>query len=519
MTQNLKYVRIAASIVWLVVTALVFVDVKGLLSSWMVSGITWVQFLPSALRLSRGLAIAGLGCLVVVLLTLLFGRIYCSLLCPLGTLQDIVSFLARKIHPKRFQLMRPRYDLLRFGLLLAVVATLIGGYPLLAGLLDPFSGAGRVLSAFVRPIVGWMNNLTASALELFGSYALYPVDHVLPGLVGVVGASVTLGVVGYLAYTRGRLYCNTLCPVGALLGVISRFSLVRVAIDKGDCTGCGLCERVCKSGCIDRKSKTVDFDRCVSCFNCFESCPRDGMTFSTPWNRPENSAPVDRGRRRILRRGSASLAVLAFVLDETKKIIKPTKPSTIPVGSALPSSPPGSISIDRFTAICTACHACVDACPAHVLQPTLFEYGISGMLQPKMEYHTAYCTFDCTLCGEICPTGAILPLTKDAKKLAQIGVAKFEKRNCIVNTEHTDCGACSEHCPTKAVTMVPFEGKLVIPEVHAEYCIGCGACEHACPTRPYRSIYVESNRVHQLAKKPPEQHLQPAAPVNEDFPF
>jgi ferredoxin len=143
-----------------------------------------------------------------------------------------------------------------------------------------------------------------------------------------------------------------------------------------------------------------------------------------------------------------------------------------------------------------------------------------------MDYSTSYCNYECTICTEVCPTGAILPLRPEEKKLIQLGKSKFIKENCVVFTENTACGACSEHCPTKAVKMIPYVPEnnpslknLHLPEVHEEYCTGCGACEHACPTKPYKSIYVEGNPVHLAAKKPPKEKLEEKIDYQEDFPF
>jgi formate hydrogenlyase subunit 6/NADH:ubiquinone oxidoreductase subunit I len=241
------------------------------------------------------------------------------------------------------------------------------------------------------------------------------------------------------------------------------------------------------------------------------------MYFRTPWSKGADAPATSRGRRKFLQQSTASMAFLVLA-DREKKIV-PRKLTTVPTGSPLPVSPPGSRGLDHFTATCTACHLCVSACIADVLQPSLFEYGIGGVFQPRMNYRSGYCQYDCTVCGDVCPSGAILPLPKEEKKLTQLGKAKFVKDNCIVNTEHTDCGACSEHCPTKAVTMVKFEEKLMIPEVHEEFCIGCGACEHACPTVPYKAIYVLSNRFHAVAKKPEVKKIEQPQVPQEDFPF
>lgn len=187
--------------------------------------------------------------------------------------------------------------------------------------------------------------------------------------------------------------------------------------------------------------------------------------------------------------------------------------------SKLPVTPPGSLGIKHFTNTCTACHLCVSACPTQVLQPSLMEYGLVGMLQPRMDFNSYYCTYECTVCSHICPSGTILPLTIEEKKNVQTGEVKFIKNNCVVYVNNTDCGACAEHCPTKAVHMIPFKDKLVIPEVTGELCVGCGACEHACPTFPFKAIYVESNAVHKKAKRPKNTKLQEKIDYKADFPF
>lgn len=184
-----------------------------------------------------------------------------------------------------------------------------------------------------------------------------------------------------------------------------------------------------------------------------------------------------------------------------------------------PITPPGSGNVGHFTAHCTACHLCVTACPSRVLYPAFLDYGAAGIFQPRMSYASGYCAYDCTICGQVCPTGAILPLMKDEKRLTQIGKANFFKDDCIVVSKKQDCAACSEHCPTKAVHTVKYEGKLLLPEVNNEFCIGCGACEHACPTTPRKAIYVTTNHVHQVAKKPIEIIPEKGFDSSQEFPF
>ena len=265
--------------------------------------------------------------------------------------------------------------------------------------------------------------------------------------------------------------------------------------------------------------------RCVACFDCIPSCPTEGITYSYTFSRQQSTnkanepEPLDNSRRNFITKTSLYLFSLSTLAAQVKKKIIVTKPSTIPIFRKYAVSPPGSISLKRFNSKCTACNLCVSSCPTQVLQPSFLEYGFIGILQPRLDNLAGFCNFECKICCDVCPTGAILAFDLEKKKMTQIGIAKFVKDNCIVQTQKTDCGACSEHCPTKAVHMIPFEGKLVIPEMRDDYCIGCGACEFACPTKPYKAIYVEGNSLHQLAKKNVELKKQEVINTKEDFPF
>jgi len=322
-----------------------------------------------------------------------------------------------------------------------------------------------------------------------------------------------------MSFSNGRLFCNTICPVGTLLGLFSKLSLYKIAIDQNECRGCSLCERVCKSGCIDKSNKVIDFERCVNCFNCFTVCPSGGIVYER--SKRDISVliteEVDLDKRKFFSRFFIGIIGLSGFLRAQLKIIPKTE-STVPVIKNVHSTPPGSKSVEHFLMNCTACHLCITACPTQVLQPSFLEHGVLNILQPYMDNLTAYCTFECIRCTEVCPTGAIFPLTINEKKKVQIGKTTFVKENCIVETEGTACGACSEHCPTKAVIMVPYKN-LKIPEVRNEYCIGCGACEYACPTKPFKAIYVEGNLIHQIAKKAPIERFEQGIDYKEEFPF
>lgn len=510
------------SVLFFALTAFLFLDFRNIVAPSLAGGLLYLQFVPSLLKFVNAAALGAAGFIVVVILTVLFGRVYCSTVCPLGALQDVISFTARKKGKRRhFQFSEP-HNVLRYSILALTVLLLVAGSGFLLNLLDPFSSFGRILSSLIRPVVLVVNNVAAISLERLGVHTLYRVRWAVIAPVSAGVSMAMLMLVAWLAATRGRLYCNTVCPVGALLGLLSKISFLRISIDEGVCKGCKLCEGVCKAGCIDRGKKTVDISRCVGCYNCFAVCPKDALRFEKKWRRRVPAAQPNRERRDFILNFGMYLLGLSGVGEQTKKIIQ-SRPTTIPLRVTSPVSPPGSGSIEHFTATCTACHLCVSACPSRVLMPSFLEYGFLAMLQPRMDFHAGHCNYECTICMDVCPSGAILPLTVERKKLTQLGVAKFIKENCVVYTDNTDCGACSEHCPTKAVNMVPYPNpankRLVIPEVKPEYCIGCGGCEHACPTKPYKAIYVDGNPVHKLAKKPMVKKIEEKADNNEDFPF
>lgn len=176
------------------------------------------------------------------------------------------------------------------------------------------------------------------------------------------------------------------------------------------------------------------------------------------------------------------------------------------------------MSNERFLERCTSCHLCVAACPTHVLQPALLEYGLAGLLKPRLDYTSAFCNFDCVRCGEVCPDGAIERLALAEKHVTQIGVADFHRARCIVITNGTDCAACSEHCPTKAVSTEPYGDNLRVPVLDQDACIGCGACEYACPAAPVKAIRVTGRRQHGRARRRTEARAVAPA-TTADFPF
>jgi len=548
--RRLKTIRVILALLFILATGFIFIDFRELLPDGLITGITFLQFLPSVLNFFTTFGLVATGFILVLILTALFGRFYCSAICPLGIFQDAVSWIrkkTKKTHRYRFGRPKNRW---RYGFLVLPLLVLLVGKSLIGiNLLDPYSIFGRIASDLFQPVYMWMNNRIAGVLESMNVFFLYPEDitpargltYVIPGFM--------LGLVIWFSFTRGRLYCNTICPVGTLLGLLSRISVFKIRMIEDQCTKCGKCAIACKASCIRVKTLEVDFSRCVGCYNCLSVCPEDAIKYlpaavsvagsgvadparptdpSGPGDPPgpgDASGPEDPARREALTRMLAAGAALSgFSLSassqeaETETEIENKIPTEIEPVKNFPVTPPGSLGIRHFTTRCTACHLCVSVCPTSVLQPSLKEYGWSGILQPHMDYSTNYCNFECTLCTDVCPTGAILSLASEAKKTTQMGQVHLILENCVVYAENTACGSCSEHCPTQAVTMVPYREGLTLPEIVPEICVGCGACEYACPVRPFKAIYVDGHQIHQVAQEPPEE-AQEQPDLEEEFPF
>lgn len=483
-----------------VLITLLFLDVTGTLHryfGWLAS----IQFWPALLALHVGVVA------LLVVLTLVFGRIYCSVICPLGVMQDVISRLHGIRKKNRFTYSKEK-RWLRYGVLVVFVASTLAGVNAVVSLLAPYSSYGRIASSLMKPVYEAGNNVLAAIAERFDSYAFYSVDVWMKSLPTLIVASVTLVVIAVLAWRGGRTYCNTVCPVGTILSFLARFSWLKVRIDGSKCVNCGLCTKNCKASAIDFKNHKIDYSRCVVCGDCIDKCNKGAIRLSHSLPRQDEqrqasqSSPIGgvegAGRRSFLL-GLAVASTAAALAQEKKKVdggLAAIEDKIAPK-RLTPLTPPGSLSAQHFAQHCTACQLCVSTCPNGVLRPST---GLSTFMQPTMSYERGYCRPECTKCGEVCPTGAIKPITRAQKSATQIGHAVWIKKNCVPLTDGVSCGNCARHCPTGAITMVPLdpndEHSLKIPAVNEARCIGCGACENLCPARPFSAIYVEGHEVH-----------------------
>ena len=321
----LRTIRLTAAIVCFTLVTLLFLDFTGTLHTWF-GWLAKIQFLPAVLALNIGVV------LFLIILTILFGRIYCSVICPLGVFQDAISWVSGKRKKNRFR-YSPAMKWLRYGVLAVFIIAMIVGLNALAILIAPYSAYGRMVSALFAPVWQWGNNLLAYFAERAGSYAFYEVDVWIKSFSTLVIAVVTLIVLIILAWRNGRTYCNTICPVGTVLGFISRYSIFKPVIDTSKCNGCGLCARNCKASCIDAKAHKIDYSRCVVCMNCLGKCKKGAIKYTrripeieaepemitTSKAKSVTTEQVDNARRSFLS-ASAIFATTAALKAQEKKV-------------------------------------------------------------------------------------------------------------------------------------------------------------------------------------------------------
>lgn len=487
----LRKIRIVLATVMFIGITLLFLDFTGTMHHY-VSWMPKLQFLESVLALNVVVTI------MLVVLTLFLGRIYCSVICPLGIMQDLFGWLGKKAKKNRYTASK-EMKWLRYPMVVIFIIALIAGGGILVHLLAPYSAFGRIATNLLQPVWVAGNNALAAIAEHYDNYAFYRSDIWLRSLPSLIIAAVTLIILAILAWRNGRTYCNTICPVGTVLSFFSRFSWLKIHFDTEKCRNCSLCTKNCKAACIDYKNHTVDYSRCVVCGDCIESCKFGALEYSRGSRNTSTTrdSSIDPTKRSFLL--ASAMMTTAALAQEAKKTdggfaeiqdkVAPERQTKL--------TPPGSLSAKNMAQHCTGCQLCISECPNEVLRP-------SGdwlhLMQPVMSYERGYCRPECTRCSEVCPAGAIKPIHHEEKAAIQIGHAVWVRKNCIPLTDGVSCGNCARHCPVGAIEMVPSEPddekSLKIPVVNESRCIGCGACENLCPARPFSAIFVEGHEVH-----------------------
>ncbi len=522
---SLKKIRIIIAALMFAAVTLLFLDFTGVIHEWL-SWIAKIQFLPALLALNVVIVIA------LLLITAVFGRIYCSIICPLGIMQDIIAWFGtrRKKNRNKYHYTKAK-NILRYVVLGMFAVLMIAGIHSIAILIAPYSAYGRIAQNLFSPIYNAGNNVLAFLAERLDSYTFYPAEVWIRSVPTFIIALVTFIVIAVLAYRGGRTWCNTICPVGTLLGFISKYSLFKPVINKDKCIHCHLCEKRCKAACINSDSQTIDTSRCVACMNCIENCHHGAIQYKCTWGRKpakqdetaenmniktsdgksqtsEESAQTNRSvltdnvstARRGFLMSLPALAVSSVAMAEDKLTdggMAELKPRQRPDRGEFSLVPAGARSFGNFSARCTGCQLCVTKCPNGVLHPST---SLLNLMQPEMSFDKGFCRPECTWCSEVCPTGAIQSIKPFEKSGIQIGHAVWLKSLCLPAADGTKCGNCSRHCPNGAIEMIEIDGpkgeKVEVPSVDTERCIGCGACEYVCPVRPISAIHIVGHEVH-----------------------
>lgn len=419
---------------------------------------------------------------ILLLLTFIFGRFYCSILCPFGILQDFIGWITRKPAKQEANYKKTRYIIASF-----VFAALIGGWAIGFRLLEPFTNFGAIAATTFTPVYTAIYNY------------FFPNDMLIIRpitLLSLATGLIPLILITSLIIWKKRIFCTAICPVGTLLGLCSKNGLLKMKLSE-KCVKCGQCVKVCPAGCITPANNTLDNERCLRCMNCYSACRFGAIEFKKPEAEEKKQLPVNTERRRLLAGGVTAAAVLGLGTGLAGKKQKPCTASVFP---------PGAGSEARFISKCTSCQLCVTNCRGNVLRPAGAAHGAV-----HLNFDNGMCEFNCNRCNEVCPTGALMKLSLEEKQRRRIGLAAFNPKLCIAVQERVDCGACAEHCPTGALRMKENEFGVRVPYLAPELCIGCGNCEFPCPVRPVKAIVVTPVPI-QIEAADPEEYFKENPP-------
>lgn len=462
--------------------------------------ITRLQFIPSLMAHPA----FWIATVAIVLVTFITGRVYCSILCPFGLIQDLLARLAFRKKTSRPGFMK-NSSIIHFSIAILVLGSAFGGYMTLLNISEPFSLSGRLMANIIQPALSSIFRLFSSLFEGTNWLNRAKVNPIEP--LNIIFGLIIFSILFFVVRKWGRIFCNTICPTGAILRLVSKFSFFNLHLNEQRCTSCGLCEKNCKSHCIEVESKTLDFSRCVVCLNCISVCNFSAIELNGRSYNLKTGLDFSQNRRALL---ASALSVTAA---STLPAVFPLKP---PGRDRI--LPPGAGSIKSFSNRCISCHLCLTACPSSVIITSKSGIFSGSLMQPQLNFDLGMCEQTCNTCSKICPTGALQPVTLEEKKTLKIAEVNYMKELCVVKTDLKDCGACAEHCPTKAVKMVPYDEKLMIPEVDPKICVGCGSCEHICPVRPIKAIVVKPISEQKHIKLPEPQPIKDSGSI-EEFPF
>ncbi len=476
--------------------------------------------ISTALSLRKITLALALFALPVLLLTLIFGRVFCGWMCPLGATLDLSEKVFRwkrsrqlRNQPQRFPALRRLKYYLLAGLL--VMAAIPGGLSLVY-LFDPIATLTRSLTlAIVAPLqsllvlfhadqalvrLAWSDfitnhqtlaNLLAGAQKGLGVFVDAPGARPEPLFYRFAPLALLIfgGIIALNSLTR-RFWCRYLCPLGALLGVLSRWSPVKKRVSEA-CNDCGRCVRSCRMAAISEDPHVYRAGECVACHECISICPTGAICYLPAKANLKSEPPADLSRRRLLQAaGIGAVAVLALKSDWGAKKVLSGRQKVSAIGLI---RPPGSLAEEKFVAACVRCGECMKVCPTNGLQPALGEGGLEAFWTPILVPRIGPCALACNACGKVCPTGAIEPCTIEEKSWLYLGTAVIDHNMCIAWSSNKVCSICDEACSYNAIDQKdPKLPPGTRPVVNEKKCVGCGLCEKSCPLQPLAAIRVFS---------------------------
>jgi polyferredoxin/formate hydrogenlyase subunit 6/NADH:ubiquinone oxidoreductase subunit I len=439
----------------------------------------------------------------LLVLTLLLGRFFCGFICPFGTIHHAVGTFKPALKGSRMMQANrktPSQKIKYFILILLLVAAVFGLNA--SGLMDPIAFLFRSLSLAVLPGLGAglrsvLEAMAASDIKIL-NLASYGAEVLVSPVFGYSQPAyqtawfigILFLVILFVNRLRPRFWCRMLCPLGALLGMFSRISILNLEKYEQKCTECNLCLKHCQGAASPRPGQDWEAAECLMCFNCYNVCPEDALAFRFTW-RPERNHQPDIGKRAVLTGLAAGISV-PLLAGVDGRIHKVSDPRLV--------RPPGALAEVEFLELCQRCGLCMKVCPTNVINPTLAEAGLAGFWTPRLIMTQGYCEFTCTLCGSVCPTGAIREITAQEKieQPIKIGSAYIDRGRCLPWSGNAPCIVCQEVCPTSPKAIYLQENvvaapdkkslKVQLPFVDLKRCVGCGICENKCPVRGLPAI-------------------------------
>ncbi len=446
---------------------------------------------------SRVFFIAFLPALLTLTVTFILGRVACGWVCPLGSLHQFFSFLFKKTKLHRPKKLQDNHTVWKYYIFVFILISAVFTLDVV-GFVDPFSflyrsivvGALPALSHGFAAFIGLFYdiNLVGIGDTLIQFFENLDINAIF--IQGFFIGTIFIGVV-LLNMVRERFWCRYICPLGALLGLVSRWNLFDLKIDNDKCIECGLCTIQCETQANPYPNEGWKSAECVYCFTCASICPTGAVIFPAKFA-AEKIETINLSRRKLIFTSLMGIFALPFFR------LTPTRQRA----SEKLIRPPGALPEEQFLQKCVKCGECMKVCPTNALQPVLSEAGPEGIWTPRLDAKIGYCEYYCSLCTQVCPTGAIRELTIEEKNELKIGTAWVNRNRCIPWKFGDPCIVCEEHCPVspKAIKFMKIEverpdGVLktpLAPVIDLEKCTGCGICENKCPVVDTPAIYITS---------------------------